>query len=350
MSAFQNIHYRDLIRHGLFWLAYILYTAVTYKWPGVDELGFTLPPQVIGIAIPVTMIMTYVNLLVLMPWLYNRRRYVLYALFFLLLMVTGGILERALTHYFVLPWEAVHDPARYEIEVKELWIPIRIARLSFDIGIVLAITMMFRLMRDHIRREKLLRQIEKEKFTAELNLLKAQINPHFLFNTFNSLYALTLNKSDLAPQLVLRISQLMHYMLYSTSGNEVALNDEINYLKDYISIEQTRFADRVEVSFQCAGVTAGLKIAPLLLLPFVENAFKHGVEEGLGWVTINLNYRDGYLFFKVDNSYASKAIPGKPGIGLANVQQRLNLLYPGRHTLNITKNEESFEAELKIAL
>jgi len=350
MSAFQNIHYRNLIRHSLFWLAYIIYTAVTYKWPGIDELGFTLPPQIICIAIPITMIITYINLLVLMPGLYNRRRYVLYGLCLLLLIITGGILERALTHYFVLPWEAVHDPARYEIEVKELWIPIRIARLSFDIGIVVAITMMFRLMRDHVQREKQLRQIEKEKFTAELNLLKGQINPHFLFNTFNSLYALTLNKSDRAPQLVLRMSQLMHYVLYSTSKDEVALHDEINYLKDYISIEQTRFADRVEVSFQCAGVTAGVKIAPLLLLPFVENAFKHGVEEGSGWVTINLNYRDGTLFFKVENSYLIKAVPAKPGIGLANVQQRLKLLYPGRHTLNVTKNEESFEAELKIEL
>ncbi|MEN0054659.1 MAG: histidine kinase [Mucilaginibacter sp.] len=350
MSAFRNIHYRDLIRHALFWLAYILYTAVTYKWTDVDELGFMLPPQIIGIFIPLTMVITYVNLLVLMPRLYNRRRYVLYGLFFLLLIISGGILARALTHYFILPWEAVHDPARYKKEIKELWIPIRIARLAFDMGVVVVITMVFRMMRDHIQREKLLRQIEKEKFTAELNLLKAQINPHFLFNTFNSLYALTLNKSDLAPQLVLQISQLMHYMLYSTSGDEAELNDEVNYLKDYISIEQTRFANRVEVSFQCAGVAAGIKIAPLLLLPFVENAFKHGVEEGLGWVTINLNYRDGYLFFKVDNSFINKAIPGKPGIGLANVQQRLNLLYPGRHSLSITKNEESFEAELKIEL
>lgn len=348
MSAFKSIHYRDLLRHGLFWLAYIIYQAATYKWADVDELGFHLPPQIIGVSVPITIAATYVNLQVLMPWLYSKRRYLLYGFFFLLLIFIAGLLVRALTHFFVLPWEKFHDPERYAKEIKTLWIPIRIARLSFETSIVLAITMVFRLMNDNIRREKLLRKIEKEKFTAELNLLKAQINPHFLFNTFNSLYALTLNKSDLAPQLVLRISQLMHYMLYSTSNDEVQLNDEINYLKDYISIEQTRFGNRVEVSFQCAGVTAGLNIPPLLLLPFVENAFKHGVEEGSGWITINLNYKDGQLFFKVENSYINKAVPGKPGIGLSNVQQRLSLLYPGRHSLNITKNDESFEAELKI--
>jgi two-component system LytT family sensor kinase len=350
MSAFKNIHYRDLIRHALFWLAYILYQAVAYKWADVDEFDFYLPPQIIAVSVPVTMIITYVNLQVLMPWLYNKRRYILYALFFLLLILTGGILVRLFTHLFVLPWEQVHDPARYQKEIKSFWIPIRIARLSFEAGIVLVITMAFRLMRDSIRREKHLRQVEKEKFTAELNLLKAQINPHFLFNTFNSLYALTLNKSDLAPGLVLRLSQLMHYMLYSTSGDVASLNDEINYLKDYISVEQTRFADRVEISFQCAGVNAEVKIAPLLLLPFVENAFKHGVEEGSGWITINLNYLNGHLFFKVENSYISKAVPGEPGIGLTNVKKRLELLYPGRHCLNITKHDESFEAELKIDL
>jgi sensor histidine kinase YesM len=128
------------------------------------------------------------------------------------------------------------------------------------------------------------------------------------------------------------------------------LNEEINYLKDYISIEQTRFADRVEISFQCSGAGADVKIAPLLLLPFVENAFKHGVEEGSGWITINLNYLNGHLYFKVENSYMAKAIPTKPGIGLANVKKRLQLLYPGSYSLNLTKHDESFEAELKVEL
>ncbi|MEO3403074.1 histidine kinase [Mucilaginibacter sp. CAU 1740] len=350
MPIFKNIQYRDILRHGLFWLAYILYQAVVYKWADVDELRFEFPPQVIGVSVPVTIAVTYINLQVLMPRLYNRRRYILYGLFFLLLIISGGTLVRTLTHYLILPWEQVHNPARYAKEVKHLWIPIRIIRLALEISIVAAITMMFRLMRDNIRHEKHLRQVEKEKFTAELNLLKAQVNPHFLFNTFNSLYALTLDKSDLAPNMVLRLSQLMHYMLYSTANDEVPLNDEINYLRDYISIEQTRFGNRVEVSFQCAGLTGGVNIAPLLLLPFVENTFKHGVEEGSGWITINLNYKDGQLFFKVENSYTNKAIPNKPGIGLVNVQQRLKLLYPNRHTLRINKNDESFEAELKIDL
>lgn len=350
MPTFKNIHYKDLLRHCLFWLAYIVYQAMTFKWDNVDELGFELPPQIIGVSVPITIVATYINLQVLMPWLYNKRRYLAYIFFFLLLLFVAGTMIRALTHWYVLPWEQIHDPERYAKEVKTLWIPIRIVRLASETGLVLAITMVFRLMGDSIRREKHLRQVEKEKFTAELSLLKAQINPHFLFNTFNSLYALTLNKSNLAPNMVLRLSQLMHYMLYSTANDKVPLDDEINYLKDYISIEQTRFANRVDISFQCSGVTAGTTIAPLLLLPFVENTFKHGVEEGSGWITINLNYRDGQLFFKVENSYISKATPNKPGIGLMNVKRRLELLYPGRHELNITQNDESFEVELKIDL
>lgn len=350
MPVFKHIHYKDVIRHSLFWLTYILYQAVTYKWNNVDELGFELPPQIIDITVPLTIVITYINLLVVMPWLYNKRRYISYGIFFLLMIFIGGTLTRLLTHLFVLPWEQVHNPARYKQEIKTFWIPIRIVRLSFEMGTILAITMVFQLMKDNILREKHLRQIEKEKFTAELNLLKAQINPHFLFNTFNSLYALTLKKSDMAPGLVLRLSQLMHYMLYSTSGDTVLLNDEINYLKDYISIEQTRFADRVDISFQCSGVSSDVNIAPLLLLPFVENAFKHGIEEGSGWITINLNYLNGHLFFKVENSCIAKAVPAKSGIGLANVQKRLELLYPGKYSLNLTKNDESFEAELKIDL
>jgi two-component system, LytTR family, sensor kinase len=208
--------------------------------------------------------------------------------------------------------------------------------------------MLIKLMGNSFKQEKLLREIEKEKFSAELGLLKAQINPHFLFNTLNSLYALTLKGSEQASKVVLRLSDLMHYMLYEASTNKVLLKNEIKYLENYISVEQMRFAERLDLSFQCSGDIKGKMIAPLLLLPFVENAFKHGIEDNAGWVTINLKVTGSRLFLKVENSCTVVSKQKGNGMGLKNVKRRLELSYPNDYELTINKTADVFEAELQI--
>ncbi|HEX3386090.1 MAG TPA: histidine kinase [Mucilaginibacter sp.] len=171
-----------------------------------------------------------------------------------------------------------------------------------------------------------------------------------MFNTLNSLYALTLKRSQQASRVVLRLSDLMHYMLYEASANKVQLKNEIKYLEDYISIEQMRFAERLELSFQYSGDIEGKLIAPLLLLPFVENAFKHGIEDDSGWVTINLQVVKNCLFFKIENSCKGISKQKGKGLGLSNVRRRLELIYPTKHELAINHSKGVFEAELQIDL
>ena len=139
-------------------------------------------------------------------------------------------------------------------------------------------------------------------------------------------------------------------MLYDTGGNKVLLTDEITHLGNYIGIEQIRFDGRMELSFQYSGEIEGQWIAPLLLLPFVENAFKHGVENNAGWVTIDLKVSGKRLYLKVENSFAETVNQRSPGLGLRNVRRRLALLYPSHHELSIKQDNNIYQVDLKIDL
>lgn len=350
MEIKAHPHYKTILQHLLFWLAFILYQHVINNWEDTDALSFQSPPNFWVLTLPMTLLLTYLNLYVLMPLYYYRQRYFLYGCFVVLMLIVGGLLKRYITHAFIIPWEAVHDPERYRKERLEFWIPIRIIRISLEEIPVIAITMLIQLMRRAYIREKHFRELEKEKFLAEMGLLKAQINPHFFFNTLNSLYALTLRGSEQASKVVLRLSNLMHYMLYEARANKVLLEDEINHLENYISIEQMRFADRLDLSFQHSGDISGKMIAPLLLLPFIENAFKHGISDGSGWITINLKVIENKLFLKVANSYQETGKKSGHGLGLENARRRLELSYPGRHELQLRIHPEIFEADLKLEL
>jgi len=350
MEMQQPKNYRLIIQHIIFWLGYMAFQALSYGWEYNDELSFQLPPQIFAVSIPVIIVATYINLHLLMPAYYYQRKYTRYSAALLVLLLGSGLLTRFFTYEFILPWEHMHDPDRFRRENKNFWIPVRILRLSVETIPMIAVTMLMKLMSNAYQQEKRLRELEKEKFTAEMGLLKAQINPHFLFNTLNSLYALILKGSEKASKLVLRLSALMSYMLYEAGGDKVLLKDEISYLENYIGIEQMRFADRLDLSFQYSGDIAGKMIAPLILLPFVENAFKHGIEESSGWITVNLKVAGNRLFLKVENSLPEIEKKGSSGLGLKNVKRRLDLTYSSGYDLQLMKNKDTFEADLKLDL
>ncbi|HMH34604.1 MAG TPA: histidine kinase [Puia sp.] len=347
MVVNRQINYKRILKHLLFWLAYTLYQILQQLWENTDEFSFHARPQLFT-NIPIDILFVYINLYVLMPHFYYKRRYVQYVLTLIVLLLADGIVARYFTWAVWLNWDKLHNPDIYLSENKNFFIPVRILRNSVQTYPVIAVTMLIKLMDNSFKQEKQLREIEKEKFSAELRLLKAQINPHFFFNTLNSLYALTLKGSAQASKVVLRLSDLMHYMLYEASSNKVLLKDEIKYLENYISIEQLRFAERLDLSFQYSGDIEGKHIAPLLMLPFVENAFKHGVENDKGWVTINLNVIGSRLFLKVENSCTAVSKQKSSGMGLKNVKRRLELMYPGNYQLTINETAGAFEAELEM--
>jgi LytS/YehU family sensor histidine kinase len=180
-------------------------------------------------------------------------------------------------------------------------------------------------------------EIEKEKLNAQLELLKAQLHPHFLFNTLNNLYSLVYEKSDRAPNVLIRLSSLLSYVLYDCKADKVLLPNEIAAIKDYVLLERERYGDRLDVSLDFSGDIEGKMIAPMLFQPFIENAFKHGTSEQLGkvWISIELSVKKDKLYFKIINSCDTNftAAPQRHGVGIENVKKRLELLYQDKFKL-----------------
>lgn len=198
-----------------------------------------------------------------------------------------------------------------------------------------------------------LRQAEEEKLHAELAYLKAQINPHFLFNTLNSIYALALERSDQTAGAVVKLSSMMRYVLLEAGRDRVPLEQEIAYLTDYTSLQQTRFEDALHLDFTVTGQAEGKTLAPLLLIPFVENAFKHGVNpEQPSCIQIRIDIGESELRLHVANKKVVAQIlaTAPAGLGIDNTRQRLGILYPGRHTLSITNGADDFDVLLTLHL
>jgi two-component system, LytTR family, sensor kinase len=193
--------------------------------------------------------------------------------------------------------------------------------------------------------------IKKEKITMELAYLKSQINPHFLFNTMNNLYGLSLSEPDKTPDVILKISEMMRYMLYESNEERVPLTKEIEYLNSYIELEKIRYEGQTFVDFSVEGNTNNKLIAPLLLISFVENIFKHGnIQDIDSQVVISLKVDDNQLIFKQKNTIAVREKDKMGGLGLKNVERRLFLLYLDKYTLNVKNENGIYESELTLKL
>jgi LytS/YehU family sensor histidine kinase len=193
-----------------------------------------------------------------------------------------------------------------------------------------------------------LKMLKADKAKAELTLLKNQINPHFFFNTLNNLYGLAVEKSEQAPAMILKLSDIMRYTIYEGKADYVPLKEEVAYLEDYIELHKIRYHKKVDISFH-KSLQHSHKIAPLLLIVPLENAFKHGVESLAEHAFIKLEIRTTpkSLFFQISNNYEPTVQEGK-GIGLTNLKKRLALIYPNRHHLDITKTAKIYTLSLEI--
>lgn len=199
-------------------------------------------------------------------------------------------------------------------------------------------------------------EAEKQKSEAELQCLKAQLHPHFLFNTLNSLYAHTLEASPKSPEIVMKLSELLRFMIYEGKTSKIPLAKEIHLIENYIALEKYRYGDRLDLSVSISGDVWHYQIAPLLLLPFVENAFKHGTSKQLDqcWISFNLSMESSVMYFKLVNSIEPDKEDEKPakdgGLGLLNVTKRLRLLYKDKHRFTAKKMEEVFVVDLVLNL
>lgn len=212
------------------------------------------------------------------------------------------------------------------------------------------------IMDDWLKGQREKQELANQNLQSELKYLKSQINPHFLFNTLNSLYALTLKKSDLAPEIVLRLSEMMRYMLYECNEKQVVLEKEVNYMTNYLELEKLRHGKKLEINLNVEGDFSRHRVAPLLFIPFIENCFKHGLSNQLsiGFVNIDFSVKEETLEIRIENSKAP-AMPasgGKKsgGIGLANVKRRLDLLYPDLYTLKTEDQPNKYVVHLTLDL
>jgi two-component system LytT family sensor kinase len=210
-------------------------------------------------------------------------------------------------------------------------------------------------MRDSITLQDVelkMKEVEKQKVEAELRALKTQVNPHFFFNTLNSLYSLSLDKSDKAPELILKLSELMRYVIYESKDDLVSLEKQLEFLESYVYLERLRCPDYLRIEFLVHGENYNLKVAPLLFIAFIENAFKHGSKdrETNPFIEINLDLnRNDKISLSIENSvdagYTTKI---KGGVGLENVKKQLELLYAGKYLLNIIESPNRYKVELTI--
>ncbi|WP_052158257.1 sensor histidine kinase [Lacinutrix jangbogonensis] len=208
---------------------------------------------------------------------------------------------------------------------------------------------------NYYKKQKDVANLLEQKRTSELNALKHQLNPHFLFNTLNNLYALALKKSDKTPEVIAKLSEILDYMLYQCKDKYVPIEKEIELLDNYIALEELRYGNRVEVVFE-KHINSPVKIAPLILLTFVENAFKHGVSQELkkAVITLYICTTDTEIVFKLKNtkpqSHIENTIKEKGSIGMSNTEKQLELLYPNAYVLNVNNTTLDYNLELKIKL
>lgn len=296
--------------------------------------------------------MAFLILEFLIPKLLNKREKVIFGISITItLLVFYGICT--LIHmYFFEP----NFPTTYFNYIKRFNDPSFFGRLTnisefvFKSLYLLYPTFLLLVFKLYVEKQQLL-NLNEQKKTAELAALKNQLNPHFLFNTLNNLYALTLKKSDDAPKVIQKLSEILDYILYRCNDEFVSLNKEIELIESYLSLEKIRYADRVKISFS-KKVTGEEKIAPLLLLTFVENAFKHGVSNEINQASINIGIEKHkeQLVFKVENSKPKETDIGieKESIGLKNIKKQLELLYPKAYDLVIENKSNWFSANLKL--
>lgn len=222
----------------------------------------------------------------------------------------------------------------------------------FPIFFILAISTTYRTLSDYLADEQQRKELENERLRSELSFLRSQISPHFMFNVLNSIVSLSRKKSDLVEPVVIQLSDLMRYMLYESNGSRVTLEKEIKYLNNYIDLQRIRFGNDVRILFQVQNSLPNQLIEPMLLIPFVENAFKHGV--GLisdPVIDVQLRGEKNTLFFTVRNKVNRRfkeAKDASSGIGLPNVRRRLSLLYPDSHQLLIEENDDWYEVRLTL--
>lgn len=340
------MHNRGLLKykvhHLLFWmLVFGLWYYLRYQDYANGQQAF----RVTLLKVADLAFMIYLTNYILIPRLLYRKQYFSFVFIFLFMIVASSIGKM----YII--GQITDNPQLFSFtgNLKQRFYENVITHFFLVIGGA-AIQLIF----DYTKMQQRLAEVAKEKAETELNFLKSQINPHFLFNSLNAVYFLIHKDNTEARQSLHKFSEMLRYQLYEAGDDKIPIEKEIHYLKDYMDLQQLRKDEKYSVQFHCSPAVKGFTIEPLLLIPFVENAFKHisHHNDTSNYVKVNLGRENGRFHFSVENS-TEKHVPshsGRIGIGLPNVKRRLELLYPGKHELNIQETDHSYAVHLNLHL
>lgn len=333
-----------VVYHSAFWLTLFVFLVIIQKNTTGFWLAFIAQLGQIGFF----MILVYTNIIYLVPKFLSRNKIFIYLTYFMSLVILVT-LARVVYEYWIY---SNYDNYRNNLIYIDQFIYFI---LHFFIGIA---STLFIISTQWVRSEREKQEMKTEQIQTELKFLKSQINPHFLFNILNSLYALTLKKSDLAPTMVIKLSEMMRYMLYECNEKRVSLEKEINYLRNYLDLERLRIGNKMDIELEIEGDLQQKYIAPLIFINLLENAFKHGgigANMDKGHVRLKIIVDDNVIHFSLYNtkpirSLESKQLKPAGGIGIQNVKNRLDIVYSNNYSIKIKEDAETYGVELTLLL
>lgn len=332
-----NIQFSRLVVHAVLWVLFIVMPVITIA-PTVISLSNEAAGRFYFMFIYSSIalvIIFYLNYLVFIPKFYFQKKRILYAITVIVSLLVTILVTRTILHAIVVDViQHVRNPASF------------IAFSTFRILLILFVS-------GALAVYERWRKVEKEKHAAEVSFLKSQINPHFLFNTLNSIYSQTLGKADTASEMLLKLSSLMHYNISEAHHEFVPLTKELLYIDNYIKLQKVRLSKRVKLEYHNSITETGLVISPFLLIPFIENTFKYGINSQQdSHIVIKVQLKRNELYLQAFNNKVviDELRDDKVGLGISNTRQRLNLLYPSKHLLTITETEKDFSVSLHIKL
>ncbi|WKK66967.1 sensor histidine kinase [Lutimonas zeaxanthinifaciens] len=330
--------------HLLFWLIYFVFNF--FRFASINnDYWYSLKSNLIEF--PLNIVITYFTIYYLIPRYILKKKYLQFLLLFIPSLLLFYLIRTGLN--YILVSENIWPEAQGN---QEPFTVIHVVELVIGAIYVIALVSAIKLTYDWANEKKRNEDLQRIQLETELNFLKSQIQPHFFFNTLNNLYALVIKQSPNAANVVMKLSEIMQYVLYEVKEPKISLLKSINYLYSYLELEKLRYGDRVKSEISIDGDIDEVEVPPLLFLPFIENCFKHGArnQEDIN-VLISFVVKDNFLYFTVTNNYVIQN-DGKPkhGIGIENVKRRLHLLYGSKYSLKTRAKGNEYSVNLKLPL
>ena len=341
---------KRIAKHSVFWLIILAFQVSRSGGKIMDVSGADFMALVVehSLMLPILMAISYFFAYYLLPRYFSTRRYLPLIIFSVLGFITAILLMRIILYFFIIP---TYYPV---YQTSSAFWSFNLAQYTFYILSTVAIVVMIKYTGQMRQMEKVKNQLEKQNLSSELALLRSQVNPHFLFNTLNNINALVKKDPERTNQSILKLSDIMRYMLFEAANEKVHLVKEIEYIRSYIGLLSLRLEKADYIRFSVTGEPQQISLPPMLFIPFVENAFKHGLKDADSpGILISLNIGKERLNFEVRNFIKSPSLadtPDSKGIGIVNLKRRLELLYPDKHILLIRSDGKEYFCRLELDL